>query len=370
MTFTAVDLFCGAGGFSSGLERAGVQILGALDCWRPAVESYRSNFSHPVIEADASATDVGLFLEKCGIDRQVDIVVGGPPCQGFSIQRIGADSDNRNDLILEFARFVRGIRPRMFVMENVPGLLGKRGIEIAAEFQESMTQAGYTVMVERIDAADFGVPQSRRRVLFIGWLRNEIRPFHLKVPVQPKRRTVMDAIADLPSPASSRVGATDPLHWRTRLSALNLERLAHIPPGGGFENLPVSLRVEAHKAGADRIGHRNVYGRLHPDRPANTITAKFDSFTRGKFAHPLENRNITLREGARLQSFDDGFEFCGTQEDIAALIGNAVPPLVAFSIGQQLVNHLEFGVMPAGAPVEDEVGQIELVLPASATIAR
>jgi DNA (cytosine-5)-methyltransferase 1 len=133
---------------------------------------------------------------------------------------------------------------------------------------------------------------------------------------------------------------SDPLHFRTNLSELNLERLRHIPPGGGFEDLPVELRVNCHKNGASKIGHRYVYGRLAPDRPAGTITARFDSFTRGKFAHPLEDRNITLREGARLQTFPDTFRFSGTQEEIAAQVGNAIPPLLATTIARAMSSYL------------------------------
>jgi DNA (cytosine-5)-methyltransferase 1 len=122
-----------------------------------------------------------------------------------------------------------------------------------------------------------------------------------------------------------------------RLSKLNQQRLACIPQGGGMTDLPVELRVNCHKNGAEKIGHRYVYGRLDWNKPAGTITARFDSFTRGKFGHPLEDRNITLREGARLQTFPDDFIFTGTQESIAAQIGNAVPPVLAEAIGRQIV---------------------------------
>jgi DNA (cytosine-5)-methyltransferase 1 len=152
----------------------------------------------------------------------------------------------------------------------------------------------------------------------------------------------MDVIGDLPRPPLTKeaAAARDPLHWQMGLSALNLERLRLIPPGGGFEDLPVSMRVNCHKNGAAKIGHRYVYGRLSPDRSSSTITGRFDSFTRGKFAHPYEHRNITLREGARLQSFPDKFAFTGTQEEITALIGNAIPPLVASVIGAAIHQHL------------------------------
>lgn len=340
---TAVDLFCGAGGLSLGLQLAGYRLLGAADAWGPAVASYRRNFAHPVAEVDVATVSGADLRKRLGIGPgPVDVVAGGPPCQGFSIQRIGADSDDRNNLVLDFARLIIDLRPRAFLMENVTGLLGRRGWKLAAAFEARMTSAGYSVRHATVNAADFGVPQNRRRVVFYGAQRGvaEFRMgqrIHLGAPV-----TVWDAISDLPTPPGDPAAETpDGLHRRSRLSALNLERLRHIPPGGGFEDLPVELRVECHKAGADKIGHRNVYGRLAPHQPSVTITGKFDSFTRGKFAHPLEDRNLTLREGARLQTFPDQFEFCGNREEIAAQIGNAVPPLMAAALGRQLAGGLE-----------------------------
>ena len=236
-------------------------------------------------------------------------------------------------------------------MENVPGLLGMRGRHILTEFERMLHDAGYTYEIKRVDAADFGVPQSRRRVLFVGCRMGDPTPA-TDFATKP-RTTVREAFADLPPAAAAGAkGALDPLHITSRMSALNVERLRHIPPGGGFEDLPVEMRVRAHKNGAAKIGHRAVYGRLHPDRPAGVITARFDSFTRGRFAHPIEDRNITLREGARLQSFPDDFAFLGNREEITALIGNAVPPKVAESVGAILRAHLgnaapEGGVRPA-----------------------
>lgn len=341
---TAVDLFCGAGGFTAGLQRAGILMVGALDNWDPAINTYRANFDHPVVKVDAARLTAAEFCEAIGVQPgETDIVVGGPPCQGFSIQRIGPDSDDRNDLVLRFAEFVRDIRPRMFVMENVPGILGVRGRPFADRFVFFLRREGYDVRVVRVNAAEYGVPQARKRVFFYGWRAGVVPPFTFPPPIlgPGEQRTVWQAIGDLPSPPEDYTPLPgDPLHRRTRLSEQNLARLRLIPPGGGFEDLPVDLRVEAHKNGAARIGHRAVYGRLHPDKPAGTITARFDSFTRGRFAHPFEDRNITLREGARLQTFDDTFRFLGTQEEIAALIGNAVPPLLAEVIGRALVGHL------------------------------
>ena len=336
MGFTAIDLFCGSGGLSLGLEEAGFDVRFAADKWSVATRTYALNFTHPVLTVDLADSTASELRDLAGIEEgPVDLVVGGPPCQGFSIQRIGADHDVRNHLVLEFGRLVAEFEPRIFIMENVPGLLGKRGRGLAAAFEEEMTAAGYTVEAAILDAAAYGVPQHRRRVIYYGW-RQEETPFRLPTPTHTDDKLVSawDALKNLPSPPEDRTAhPDDPLHRRTRLSPLNQKRIELVPPGGGMLDLPVELRVNCHKNGADRIGHRNVYGRLAPDKPASTITARFDSFTRGKFGHPTEPRNITLREGARLQTFPDSFQFVGTQEEIAAQIGNAVPPRLGRVLG-------------------------------------
>jgi DNA (cytosine-5)-methyltransferase 1 len=186
------------------------------------------------------------------------------------------------------------------------------------------------------------VPQVRKRFFVVGWSDKASVDFAFLIPSADKRLTVREAFGSLVEPPEDHSPAPgDPLHRRTRMSALNATRLRHIPPGGGFEDLPVALRVNCHKQGAAKIGHRNVYGRLALDEPASTITARFDSFTRGRFAHPSEHRNITLREGARLQGFADEHRFVGTQEEMAALIGNAVPPPLAYAVGCAAFDYLD-----------------------------
>lgn len=340
MTLRALDLFCGAGGLSLGLEAAGFRVIGAVDSWEPAIRSYRANFSHDAWLADAGDLNAEK-LAHMGIGGPIDVVVGGPPCQGFSIQRIGKDVDDRNDLVASFGRTVISVRPKLFIMENVPGLLGHRGREHFQHFEAMLTAAGYLLTWKILDASDYDVPQMRRRVFVVGWQNGLKGKFKYPEPVGGHPRSVRSAIGDLPEPPLDHSASEgDPLHRRTKLSALNLRRLQHIPPGGGFEDLPIELRVNAHKGGAKRIGHRSVYGRLSFDRPAATITARFDSFTRGRFAHPEHDRNITLREGARLQGFPDYHQFVGTQEEIAALIGNAVPPPLARAIGEAAIRFL------------------------------
>lgn len=339
----AVDLFCGAGGLSLGLVDAGFVVAGAMDSWERAVANYKLNFSHPVLCEDIQKISGKEFLRQVGHDSEVHLVAGGPPCQGFSVQRIGEDADIRNSLVLEFGRFVSQIRPKMFLMENVPGLLGKRGKHVTVEFETLVKSVGYEVRSLTVNAAEYGVPQIRKRIFYYGWLQSEGPTFIFPPPTHSPEQfeSVIKTIGDLPSPTEEKTrDQMDALHRRTRLSPLNLERLRYIPPGGGFENLPVNLRAKCHQNGAAGIGHRYVYGRLEPDRPAATITARFDSFTRGKFAHPFEDRNITLREGARLQTFPDCFHFEGSQEEIAALIGNAVPPLLAGVLGRAFFSHL------------------------------
>jgi DNA (cytosine-5)-methyltransferase 1 len=341
---TAVDLFCGAGGLSFGLQQAGFRILGALDSWEPAARTYEQNFSHPIVQRNVRTLSTSEFISLIGAEHtNIDLVAGGPPCQGFSVQRIGIDHDERNDLIFEFARFVSELKPRMFLMENVPGLLGKRGIEFAHRFERVLSASGYAVVHARVNGAEYGLPQIRKRIFYYGWLRALVPHFRFPAPLlaEEQFRTAWSVIKDLPAPTfHGNKAAPDPLHRQTRLSELNAERLRLIPPGGGFEDLPVHMRVKCHKIGAEKIGHRYVYGRVDPDRPAPTITARFDSFTRGRFAHPYEHRNLTLREGARFQNFPDDFKFLGSQEGIAALIGNAVPPLVANVIGSAIHSHL------------------------------
>jgi len=339
----AIDLFSGAGGFSLGLSNAGFQVIGAFDNWGVAARTHAANFGHPVHVCDLSQTSGSELLDMIGVPSDsVDLVVGGPPCQGFSVQRIGSDHDARNNLVQEYGRLISEIGPRLFLMENVPGLLGKRGKKLVEDFVTLLAEAGYETTWTIINAADYGVAQLRKRVVFAGW-KIGMPSFEFPPPSfnSTSFRTVADALNGLPSPPIDlSPHPDDPLHRRTKLSSLNQRRIEIIPPGGGMQDLPDDLKVDCHKVGAAKIGHRYVYGRLALDKPSATITARFDSFTRGKFGHPAEARNITLREGARLQSFPDNFRFLGTQEEIAAQIGNAVPPLVAEAFARAAIECL------------------------------
>lgn len=332
----ALDLFSGAGGLTRGLLDAGFNVVGGVENWLPAARSYRANFpSHQCWQLDVSRL-TETHLAGISPTTGIDLVAGGPPCQGFSRQRIGDDHDDRNKLVLSFVDAVLHFKSRAFLMENVTGLLGGRGKETVAKFKSRLEQAGYHVEQAVLDAADFSVPQSRKRVFFFGWRKDEGLQFRFPEPHGSGRISVAQAFEGLELLSNLGDSSVDPLHKRTKLSPLNQLRLSHVPPGGGFEDIPVELRADCHKAGAAKIGHRAVYGRLHPDQPASTITARFDSFTRGRFAHPTVDRNITLREGARLQGFPDSHIFLGSQEEIAAQIGNAIPPPLATAVARSI----------------------------------
>lgn len=348
---TAIDLFCGAGGFSLGLEWAEFRILAALDNDRAALETYRHHFGEVAIDVDATLTTVDQLRQKTGAEhRDITVVVGGPPCQGFSFQRRGDRDDERNHLVKVFLDLALQLRPRFFIIENVLGLMSRRGRDVQRYVEEVSAIEGYVCHTAKLNAAAFAVPQNRWRVFMVGErLDSGIGFFRFPEPdcATTEYVTVRESLRDLPSPPAN--GASHPDYWNhfreTKLSVVNQKRIASIPEGGGREHLPPNLRLPCH-VNNKKHRHLDVYGRLAWDQPSVTITARFDSFTRGRFGHPAENRSLTLREGARLQSFPDWFRFFGNREEIARQIGNAVPPLVAKRLGyaiQDAIHRRIFG---------------------------
>ncbi len=336
-----IDLFSGAGGLSLGLQTAGLDVVAAVDNDPLAVRTYSANIGNHITSAPVEELSTKELLALGGIERgECFLLAGGPPCQGFSVQRRGERKDPRNELVLEYVRFVEEIRPQFFLMENVGGLLSKHGKPFLNELFRRALNQGYLIQVAMLDAADYGVPQSRKRAFLIGERTEETASsFSFPTPTHTESKlTVRDAIGDLPSPPTD--GSCHPNfynHYReAKLSPLNLERIRHVPPGGGREYLPDHLQLDCHRNNPTHR-HMDVYGRLHWDKPAGTLTARFDSFTRGKFAHPEEHRSLTIREGARLQTFPDDFKFEGNREETARQVGNAVPPLLARHLGEALL---------------------------------
>lgn len=345
--YTCIDGFSGAGGLSLGLTKAGFDIVYSFDNDPISIETQKINFHHQSDVADINdLLQSKSFLKKTGLKKgELFLLAGGPPCQGFSIQRVGSDTDERNDLVIAYFKLISELRPKFFLMENVPGLMGVRGKPILDSFLANIKEIGYHPYLKVLNAEDYGVPQRRKRVFIVG-IRDDVHKGEFIFPEPTTSRklrvTVADILAKLPEPP---IDGTDhnriSHHRRDKLSSLNLARIRSLKPGQGMEYLPKKLLADCHKAGAAKIGHRNVYGRMAWDDVAPTITARFDSFTRGKFGHPEQDRSISLREGALLQTFPKDFHFSGTKVDIARQIGNAVPPKLAEVVGKQILKYYQ-----------------------------
>jgi DNA (cytosine-5)-methyltransferase 1 len=321
----ALDAFSGCGGLSLGLKRAGFRIAGAIEIDPLAVETYRLNHAEveAVWECDIRELTGTRILEDLGLARgELDLLAGCPPCQGFSSMTTLNGKrrvvDDRNQLIEEFARLVDELRPKAVLMENVPGLAGDQRFK---RLLKRLSGSGYDVDdgVRILDAADFGVPQHRRRLVLMASLAGKLK-FARSRRV---RRSVRDAIGGL-GPAG-RSG--DPLHdLPERRSESVAAMIAAIPKnGGGRLDLPLEKQLACHR---ETTGFKDVYGRMAWDRPAPTITGGCHNPSKGRFLHPRENRAITLREAALLQGFPRDYKFSTRRGKLAAaaMIGNALPP--------------------------------------------
>jgi len=345
-SFTAIDAFCGAGGLSIGLAQVGFDILVAFDLDKKCAETLKLNsklIRHVTLQSDIKDMLGGKLLKHAKIGkRQLDLLAGGPPCQGFSVQRtIGGDRDSRNLLVDDYGDLITEVGPRFFLMENVPGIGGKRGREIVNRFKDRMIAIGYFCHETILDAQDYGVPQRRRRFIVVGEKVRGTGPFFKwpKLARAKQANTVRTTIGHLPPPPND--GSDHPGffgHRSDRLSEVNKNRLMALKEGQARDDLPKHLLADCHKVSSDVIGHRNVYGRMRWDKVAPTITARFDSFTRGQFGHPDQLRSISLLEGALLQTFPEGYHFSGTKVEIARQIGNAVPPRFAAAIGRSIAD--------------------------------
>ena len=343
MRFTCVDSFSGAGGLALGLIDAGFENLLSFDIDNKCIETLLSNpkyFRHPAICEDIINMLNGRLLDRIALKRgELFLLAGGPPCQGFSVQRIGDDTDSRNDLVLLYGRLVDEVRPMFFVMENVSGIQGKRGNAILSELIYKVESIGYRVHKELLNAEDYGVPQRRKRIILVGERTDFGANYSFPKPTGEKK-TVRETIEFLPEPPEDGKSHPDyPLHKRDKLSEKNLQRINALKEGQGREYLPEELLADCHKIDSSIIGHRNVYGRMAWDEVAPTITARFDSFTRGLFGHPRQPRSISLCEGALLQTFPLDFVFKGTKVEIARQIGNAVPPKLSKVIGESIISY-------------------------------
>lgn len=341
-----VDLFAGAGGASLGFTQAGFKVVTAVELDRSAVDTYRANLDVSVLEADLAGLQPRRLREQCRLDRgALDVLIGCPPCQGFSTMRNRKGStDARNDLLLRMVDFVDELLPRFVFMENVPGLLRTgHGSAVYSLLVERLNELGYGVHAREVNAADYGAPQNRRRVIILAGRDGILPPVPWETHGAPKSaavrhgfrkpwRTVRQAIAHLPDQPRNAGGPDVPNHDAANLGERVSQFISFVPRDGGSRtDVPEELWLDCH---VDHKGHADVYGRLSWDNPSNTITTGCTNPSKGRFVHPEQDRAITQREAAALQGFPDDFVFCGT--NIGRQIGNAVPPPLARAFAKEL----------------------------------
>ncbi|WP_312522446.1 DNA cytosine methyltransferase [Anaerospora sp.] len=342
--YTCIESFCGAGGLGLGLHKAGFEIRAAFDLDEYAVETYRKNLSGKCFSANVLDLTGSELMKISGLKKgELDLFAGGPPCQGFSKQRRGAHlfQDPRNRLALEFSRLVRELLPKFFLLENVAIFGQKRGIELVEAVRQELKD--YELYPHIYNSADYGLPQTRQRFIMVGKHNSIKSSFEIPQATVKKWRTVGEFLKGLPEPpADYSVHPEYANHQRARVSEINIKRFSFVPQGGGWRDIPEEFRLQCHKnVDTGKGGWPDVYGRLMWDGQAPTITGGFDSFTRGRYGHPLQDRSLTPREAARLQGFPDEFVFLGNRQQVRYQIGNAVPPLLAKAIGRQIMLSLD-----------------------------
>lgn len=331
-----VDFFSGCGGTALGFKRAGMQIIAAIDNDPDAANTYRLNFPGvQFFERDIRS----ISVEEIGdiLPRGMPMLFSGcAPCQPFSKHnQDSAARDPRRFLLQEFQRFVIALRPEFVIVENVPGLqrIGNRGP--LRTFLRSLRAAGYDVQSSVLAALNYGVPQVRRRLVLIASRVGSVampKPTHGPDLLRPS--TVRDWISDLPPLEAGGQDPIDPDHAAMRLSEMNLKRIMATPEGGGRYNWDADLGLDCHEG---HKGHSDVYGRLAWDKPASALTTRCLSYSNGRFGHPEQHRAISLREAACLQTFPRRFRFSGSLTSRGRQVGNAVPPLLAYSLGKEVV---------------------------------
>ncbi len=345
----AIDFFCGAGGMSFGLRKAGINVLAGIDNDLSCKETYSVNNSPAkFIHRDVSSLTVQELAESIGISLNDDylILVGCSPCQYWSkIQTDRTKSAASAFLLKEFQRFVDELNPGFILIENVPGILKNRKSYLS-QFLTFLVSKNYFFDNGIINSNLYGVPQNRMRYVLIGTRLSK----GLKLPKgrRSSKQVVRNFIGthnNFPKIEAGHQDHTNRIHTAAFLSPKNLERIRRTPHDGGTRESwkdDEALQIPAYN-GKDNI-FRNVYGRMFWDQPAPTITTRFNSFSNGRFGHPVEDRAISLREGATLQTFPRRYKFMArNQSSIARQIGNAVPPALSKKLGEHIIKYISNG---------------------------
>ncbi len=343
-TMRVFDFFSGCGGTSAGLRAAGLEVAVGLDCDREAGLTFRRNFPEAIfVERDIRGVRARELDGLVGRDRVHPIVFTAcAPCQPFSKQnRQKRADDRRTSLLDELRRFVRRFRPEYLFVENVPGM--QRGCDVSegplAGFVSFLERAGYSTRHDVVQSARYGVPQFRQRLLLAATRLGPMElpsPTHGSGTANPAYPTVWEAIGSYPPLAAGDEHPFVPNHRACSLSPMNLARIRATPEGGSRRDWPPGLVLDCHRA---YDGHSDVYGRLRRDRPAAALTTRCVSLSNGRFGHPVQDRALSVREAAAVQTFDDGFVFEGSINSMAQQIGNAVPVRLAQVFGRHFLNH-------------------------------
>lgn len=339
--YLVVDLFAGAGGMTQGFHSAGFKSLLAIDFDKDSCLTYKDNFPETEVICDNIANVDNDSIRKLVGEAGVDVIIGGPPCQGFSALGKQLSDDPRNKLWQEYLRIVRFLSPRVWIMENVPEILKSQEFE---EVKKMADELGYSLEARILNSANYGVPQRRQRAIIIAskkpGLKHPIPTNHnpeednlFNQDIKPWR-TVREAFAGLSLKPDSE-------NWHVGRNATetSVKRYAAVPLGGNRFDLPYELQPNCWRK--KKTGSTDVFGRLWWDKPSLTIRTEFYKPEKGRYLHPSENRPITLREGARLQTFPDSFKFVGSQTSVGRQIGNAVPCEMAHQIALTVKNFLD-----------------------------
>ncbi|MCF9019003.1 DNA (cytosine-5-)-methyltransferase [Pseudomonas syringae] len=335
----AVDLFCGAGGLTAGLVRSGVSVKAGYDLEPQCRHAYQENNGAEFVAKDVTDLEADELMDWYEPGR-VRLLAGCAPCQPFSSYNQGKDAkeDRKWPLLYAFRRLIHQTSPHLVTMENVPDVTKHK---VYHDFVEALQEQGYHIWANTVACVDYGLPQQRRRHVLLASRLGEINlipPSHAGNPV-----TVQEAIGHLPAVAAGERHPDDPLHRAATLTPLNMRRIINSRQGGTWKDWPADLVAECHRKESGRT-YPSVYGRMRSDQPGPTMTTLCYGFGNGRFGHPVQDRAITLREAAILQSFPPDYEFMPadsiTFKAVGRMIGNAVPVRLGEVIGQTLVNHV------------------------------
>lgn len=361
-----IDFFCGAGGTSLGFAAINrlfpvFRFLGGCDINAISATTYANNFGTPVLNNDIlkiseSTNSIQNFLASIRFKSYIPtVLIGCAPCQGFSSHRKkhwNEEDDDRNKLVIAFSSIVAEVNPAVFIMENVPEFLSNRYWQYFSKARNAFLDAGYTVKQNIYNAAEFGVPQERFRSVIIGMKKEFLLPEGFFNPED--YRTVRSAIETLPPLAAGEADTKDWMHKAVAHKQSTLDIIKQVPHDGG--SLPEGIGPKC----LSRVrGFSDVYGRLSWDKPSITITHYARNPASGRYTHPVQDRGLTAREAARLQSFPDGFAFSGKSDDVYRQIGEAVPPLLSCGIASDVFIEL-LSCEPTKAQLEAGVQTIDI----------